>query len=117
MNTMFLNLNNVLETLPEIIHFQEFNGYIKIDTACPISYCDECLTLYAKPVENGILITDLNGTFEDAYLNGISAEKLKASANSNGLEFDGVSVFAITTLENIGQIIKQFFTLINQLEL
>lgn len=111
------NLNNVLKNINSITSFQEHYEYILLNTTCPINYCDEFLVLYIKPVENGILVTDLNNTLEDALLNGTSLNLFKRLVAIQGLEFDETSVFTITQIDKLKETFEKFFSLIKSLEL
>ena len=72
------NLINELKKLPEVARVEEYFSYVKIDTTCPIQYSNEMLTLYAKPIENKILITDLNTILEDADSCKVSPSTFKS---------------------------------------
>ena len=111
------NLNNILKNIKSVTTFHEHYDYIMVNTTCPINYCEEFLVLYIKPVENGILVTDLNNTLEDAQLNGIPVESLKLLTIKHGLEFDGTSVFTITQTDELKETFEKFFNLIKNLEL
>lgn len=117
MNQMLINLNKILKNNPLISSISEHYDYIKIDTACPIKYSNEFLTLYAKIIENNILITDLNLTPEDAYNCKISDKTLIACIEKNHLNFDGTSIFSIVPLEQLGEVIENFTNLVRDLKI
>ena len=111
-----LNLKDKLAQISNITNICEHYGYIKIDTVCPIKYCNECLVLYAKETDGKILLTDLSETYEDASLNGISEQDLKAAAEKHNLKLlDDKTITTITT--DIETSIQNFFSLINNLNL
>lgn len=117
MKTLLGNLNNELKSLKLVSTFCEYYDYIKISTTCPINYSDEFLVLYAKIIDDGVLITDLNSIYEDATMNGISKDILKEVVENEGLNFDGISVFAQISVNDIGVIINSFFNVIRKLDI
>ncbi len=111
------NLINELSQLSTVANCYEYYNYVKIDTSCSIEYSHEFLTIYAKPTDDGILVTDLNGILEAADYYKIADDTIKKLAEANGLIFDGDNVFIITNIENLKQAIEQFFNLIKLLKL
>lgn len=111
------NLKNSLKETKMVANVYDHYDYIKIETMCPVKYCNEFLVLYAKDVENGILITDLNGTYEDALLNGFSEKELNIVAQNNGLMFNGESIFAIVNPGDVEQVIEKFCRVIQDLNI
>ena len=110
-----LNLKDKLTQISTITNICDHYGYIKIDTVCPIKYCNEFLVLYAKETDDGILLTDLSETFEDSSLNGISEQVLKSTAQKFNLSYNDNTISTITT--NIESSIQAFFNLIHELDL
>ena len=45
------------------------------------------------------------------------AEEIKNVAEKNGLDFDGVSIFKITTLNELAETIERFFNIVEALKL
>lgn len=117
MNQMLINLNKILKNNPLISNICDHYGYIKIDTTCPIKYSNEFLTLYAKPSDKSVLVTDLNLTLEDAYNCNISNDLFKTCVEKNNLSFDESCVFSIVTFEKISEVIENFINLIQDLNI
>ena len=110
-----INLKDKLTQIKTITNVCEHYGYLKLETACPIKYCNESLVLYAQETDNGILITDLAETYEDALLNGFSEEQLKSITNKHNLTFENKCISTITNDPETA--VQAFFNLINNLDL
>ena len=106
-----------LSTSNNVSNLSMHFDYIKIDTTCLINYCDEYLVLYAKFLDDGILITDLNGIFEDAMLNNVSIEEFKYLLTKNRLNFDEKSTYAVVDIDNLEKTIQDFVNFIKDLNL
>ena len=112
-----INLISEFQKLKTVANCYEYYDYVKIDTTCSIEYSHEFLTLYVKQNGNDILISDLNAILEDADYYKLADEDVKNVAEKNGLEFDGVSIFKITTLNELAETINKFFGVIKDLKL
>lgn len=109
------NLKDNLAQIKTVTNVSEHYGYLKLETACPIKYCNESLVLYAQETNDGILLTDLAETYEDALLNGFSEEQLKSITKKHHLTFDNKCITTITN--NPETAIQAFFNLITELDL
>ena len=94
------NLINELKNLPTITQVERYFDYVKINTTCPIKYCNEFLVLYAQFNGENILISDLNTILEDAIYCKINISDINSCIKKNNLDFDGVSVFKLTNFKN-----------------
>lgn len=111
------NLNKELSKLQFVTNFCEFYDYVKIDTNFVINYLDEYLVLYAKVIDDEILITDLSSIFEHIYLNGVSVNTLSENVKKYGLNFDGKCVFAKSSISRLNNNIQSFLNLMKELNL
>ena len=112
-----INLISEFQKLKTVANCYEYYDYVKIDTTCSIEYSHEFLTLYAKQNGSDILISDLNAILEYADYYNLADEEIKNVAEKNGLDFDGVSIFKITTLNELAETINKFFSVVKDLKL
>lgn len=111
------NLNEKLKQLSDVLKVVEYYDYLKIDINCVIDYCDEYLVLYAKVVEDTILITDLGAIYEDAIINGIDNKTIRMAANNCDLSFEENKVFIKININNIEESIQRFINMVKMLNL
>ena len=117
MEILFSEIIDELKKISIVSNSYKFYEYVKIETFSTLNYCNEFMVLYAKPVNDKILITDLNYILEDSFYSGIDNEAFKKMVGDYGLNFDGKCVFIETHLDNLEDSINKFIDFVKKLNL